>query len=87
MGVWSGSGSVAEILTVREEPAGTVWFSMAAMDGGLSLGSVTVRVKVSVSVSSPEEAVMVRLVTTGATSGPGENSRVAVPSPVEVSVA
>ena len=53
MGVWSGSGSVAEILTVREEPAGTVWFSMAVMDGGLSFLGAAISFSHAVSIKSP----------------------------------
>ena len=87
MGVWSESGSEAEILTVREEPACTVWSSMAVMIGGLSSAAVIVRVNSSVAVKPPEMVVMVILVSCGVTLRSGPKRRSAVPSPVEVSLA
>ena len=53
MGVWSGSGSVAVMLTMRKEPLVTVWFSMVVMVGGLSFLGAAVSSSHAVSIKSP----------------------------------
>ena len=76
------------MLTMRgSPPTWRVWSPMAAMIGGLSEGAVTVRVNSSVAVEPPEMAVMVILVACGVTLRSGPKARLALPSPVEVSLA
>ena len=85
MGVWPGSGSEATIFTVMElPPACTETSFMGFMVGGLS---TIVRVNCSMTVSSPEEAVMMMVVAPGGTLRPGLKTRVAVPSSLSLNVA